>query len=202
MADQGHRHGQPSIRGCRISHYPTWLRASLVAQSVKICLQRRRPGFDYRVGKIPWRRERLPSPLFWPGEFHGQRSLMGYSPWGHKESDTTERLSLHHMAHHSLCHLLTRKISSLWGHELTSRNNSLTTGLRWVEYFETNNSQHFPVFLPQISCHRYANFSDDGQFHQFLAFTSYFFPLCVPHPPTSTPCSLLLGPPETVSEKE
>ena len=41
------------------------------------------------VGKIPWRRERLPTPVFWPGELHGR-----YSPWGHKESDTTERLSL------------------------------------------------------------------------------------------------------------
>ena len=32
------------------------------------------------LGRFPWRRERLPSPLFWPGEFHGQRSLAGYSP--------------------------------------------------------------------------------------------------------------------------
>ena len=37
------------------------------------------------VGKIPWRRERLPTPVFWPGEFHGL-----YNPWGHKESDTIE----------------------------------------------------------------------------------------------------------------
>ena len=37
---------------------------------------------------IPWRREQLPMPVFWPGEFHGL-----YSPWGRKESDTTERLS-------------------------------------------------------------------------------------------------------------
>ena len=48
------------------------------------------PGFDPWVGKIPWRRERLPTPVFWPGEFHGL-----YSPWGPKESDTTERFSLH-----------------------------------------------------------------------------------------------------------
>ena len=47
------------------------------------------PGFDPWVGKIPWRRERLPTSVFWPGEFHGL-----YSPWGGKESDTTERLSL------------------------------------------------------------------------------------------------------------
>ena len=37
------------------------------------------------VGKIPWRRERLPTPVFWPREFHGL-----YSPWGHKELDMTE----------------------------------------------------------------------------------------------------------------
>ena len=41
----------------------------------------------------PWRREWQPTPVFLPGEFHGRRSLVGYSPWGHKESDTTERLS-------------------------------------------------------------------------------------------------------------
>ena len=41
----------------------------------------------------PWRREWLPTPVFWPGEFHGQRSLVG--SWGRRESDTTERVSLH-----------------------------------------------------------------------------------------------------------
>ena len=59
--------------------------ASLVAQLVK-----NTPAMQETwVGKIPWRRERLPTPVFWPGEFHGL-----YSLWGHKESDTTERLSL------------------------------------------------------------------------------------------------------------
>ena len=42
----------------------------------------------------PWRRECLPTPVFLPGEFHGQRSLGVYSPWRHKESDRTERLTL------------------------------------------------------------------------------------------------------------
>ena len=42
------------------------------------------------MGKIPWRREWLPSPAFLPGEFHGRRSLAGYSPWCHEESDMTE----------------------------------------------------------------------------------------------------------------
>ena len=45
--------------------------------------------FNPWVRKIPWRRERIPTQVFWPGEFHGL-----YSPWGSKESDTTERLSL------------------------------------------------------------------------------------------------------------
>ena len=56
----------------------------------RICPQCGRSGFDPWVGNTHRRRERLPTPVFWPGEF-----LELYSPWGHKESDTTERLSLH-----------------------------------------------------------------------------------------------------------
>ena len=55
-----------------------------------------RPRFDSWVEKISWRRDRLLTPVFLPGESHGQRSLVSYSPWGHKESDTTERLSTTH----------------------------------------------------------------------------------------------------------
>ena len=40
--------------------------------------------FDPWVGKIPWRRKWTPTPVFLPGKSHGQRSLVGYSPWGHK----------------------------------------------------------------------------------------------------------------------
>ena len=54
----------------------------------------RRSGFDPWVGKIPEGREWLPTPVFLCEEFHGQRSLAGYNPWGCKESDTTERLTL------------------------------------------------------------------------------------------------------------
>ena len=42
------------------------------------------------VGKIPWRKKWQPTPVFLPGQFHGQRSLVGCSPWGHRESDLTE----------------------------------------------------------------------------------------------------------------
>ena len=55
----------------------------------KILLQCRRPRFDPWVGKIPWGRDRLPTPVFWPGEFYGL-----YNPWGCKELDMTEKLSL------------------------------------------------------------------------------------------------------------
>ena len=60
----------------------------------KVCLQCGRTVFDLWFGKIPWRRKWQPTPVFLPGEFHGQRGLVGYSPWGHKESDMTEWLTL------------------------------------------------------------------------------------------------------------
>ena len=68
-----------------------WENPRLMAQ---ICLQCRRPGFDPWVGTILWRRKRQAIPVFLPGEFHGQRSLVDYNPWGHKELDMTEQLTL------------------------------------------------------------------------------------------------------------
>ena len=50
----------------------------------------KRLGFHLWVGKIPWRRAGQPTPVFLPGESHGQRKLAGYSPWDCKESDMTE----------------------------------------------------------------------------------------------------------------
>ena len=58
-----------------------------------------RCGFSSWVRKIPWRRKQQLTPLFLPGKFHGQRSLVGYSPWGHKQSNTTEGLSTHTHTH-------------------------------------------------------------------------------------------------------
>ena len=63
---------------------------SLVAQTVKKSPAMRETWFYPRVRKIPWRRVWQPTPVSLPGESHGQRSLAGYSPWGHKESDMTE----------------------------------------------------------------------------------------------------------------
>ena len=56
-------------------------------------MQSGRPGFDPWVGKIPWSKAWQPTPVFFPGESYGQRSLAGNSPWGQKESDMTEQLS-------------------------------------------------------------------------------------------------------------
>ena len=67
-----------------------WISDKESTYSAGDCLQCRRLGFDPWIGKISWRRERLPTPVFWPGEYHGL-----YSPWGRKESDTTEQLSPH-----------------------------------------------------------------------------------------------------------
>ena len=52
-----------------------------------------RPRFDPWVGKIPCRREGLATLVFLPGEFHAQKNLAGYTPWGHKDSDMTEQLT-------------------------------------------------------------------------------------------------------------
>ena len=67
---------------------------SLIAQMVKNLPAMQETRFNPWVGKIPWRREWQPTPVFLPGESHGQRSLVGYSPWGQKESDTMEWLTL------------------------------------------------------------------------------------------------------------
>ena len=64
---------------------------SILLSSAHLCDLVKNPP---AMGETPWRRECLPTPTIWPGEFHEQRSLSGYSPCGYKESDTTEWLSL------------------------------------------------------------------------------------------------------------
>ena len=87
-AEREHTFGQKQVY-----HWPDW--ASLVVQLVKSLPAMRETWVWSWVGKIPWRRERLPTPVSWPAEIHGL-----YSPWGHKESDTTERLSFHFTSLH------------------------------------------------------------------------------------------------------
>ena len=73
-----------------------WYVASQVAQrkestcQCRRCRRHRRRGFDRWLRKIPWRGKWQPIPVFLPGKSHEQRSLAGHSPWGRKESGTTE----------------------------------------------------------------------------------------------------------------
>ena len=55
------------------------------------------PGLIPGLGRFPWRRKWQPTPVLLPGESHEQRSLVGYSPRGRKESNVTERLHFHCM---------------------------------------------------------------------------------------------------------
>ena len=64
---------------------PSWLSGN------ELSCQYRRCEFDPWVRNIPWRRKWRPIPVFLLGKSHGQRNLEGYSPWGLKELDTTER---------------------------------------------------------------------------------------------------------------
>ena len=66
--------------------------ASLMAQENNLPTMRetQETRFDPWLGKIPWKRKRQPTPVILPGKLHGQRSLVGYSPWGRKESEATE----------------------------------------------------------------------------------------------------------------
>ena len=67
-------------------------RASLVAQMIKHLPAMRETWVRSWVGTISWRRKWQPTPVLLPGESHGWRSLVGYGPWDHKESDMTEQL--------------------------------------------------------------------------------------------------------------
>ena len=71
------------------------------------CRRHKRCWFNPWVRKIPWRRKWQPSLVFLPGKFYGQRGLVGYSSWGHKESDTTECA---HTRTHGLEELLLLKL--------------------------------------------------------------------------------------------
>ena len=69
------------LHEARTSHellLPWWLRRQ------RLCSQCRRPRINPWVRRIPWRRKWQPTPVFLPGKSHGQRSLVGYSPWGCK----------------------------------------------------------------------------------------------------------------------
>ena len=77
------------------THCKTWklIICDFPRGSERICLQHRRPGFNPWVGKISWRRNWQPTPVFLPRESHGHRSLVGYETWTRKELGMTEWLT-------------------------------------------------------------------------------------------------------------
>ena len=75
---------------CVHTHIHTYIWASLAAQRVKKLPAMQETRLEPWVGKVPWRREWLPTPAFLPRESHGQRSLVGYSSYGRKELDMTK----------------------------------------------------------------------------------------------------------------
>ena len=70
---------------------PKYMLSASAKEPACQCQRCKSRGSDPWVGKIFWRRKWQPTPVFLPGESHGQRSLAGYSPWGRKELDTTAR---------------------------------------------------------------------------------------------------------------
>ena len=68
------------------------------------------PGLIPGLGKIPWRRKWQPTPVLLPGKFHGQRSLVGYSPWGRKELDKTEQLHFHFQLYSLIIYTLSKNV--------------------------------------------------------------------------------------------
>ena len=87
MGSQGVRHNWGTNTHIRVYIYKCicqgFSRSTSTKKPACQCRRCKICGFDPGVGKIPWKRAWQPTLVFLPGEFHGQRSLVGYSPWGH-----------------------------------------------------------------------------------------------------------------------
>ena len=126
--------------------------ASLVAQTVKNLPAMQETWFDSWAGKTPWRREWQPIPVFLPGEYHGQRSLVGYSPWG-SQNTTSDPLT---------CYLIPLPRTTFSLYSLSSRRvqgvergwnlHGSGSSLQCVKYCESTHSCRPPVphFLPNM----------------------------------------------------
>ena len=78
-------------------------------------------------GSIPWRREWQPTPVLLPGQSHGQRSLVGYSPWGRKESDMTEQLHFFFFLFFFLSWRILKSAKNLDGRSVEVSDNKFRT---------------------------------------------------------------------------
>ena len=103
-------------------------------ESAYQCQRHKRQRFNPWVRKIPWRRNQQPTPVFLPGKFHEQRSLVGCSPWRYKELDTTE--CTHTNTHTQLPYL----IQNTSGRRRPELSSSLTYLKGPVHYFKFQSS--------------------------------------------------------------
>ena len=127
---------------------PSWLLGKL---SVCQCRRHRKCGFDSWVRKTPWRRKWLPSHLaFLLGKFHRQRSLAGYHPRGHKESDTTERTHTENI----------RKLLQLGGQQTAEKDRGLLSPPRYRTF---QRSPWGVCWLTGYKRTRKLTFSDPGK---------------------------------------
>ena len=92
--------------------------ASLVSQMVKRLPAMRETRVRSLGRENPWRRKWQPTPVLLPGKFHGQRSLVGYSPWNHKQSDMTELLSISMRMHEKIRQCVTESFMLGTGREV------------------------------------------------------------------------------------
>ena len=119
----------------------------LVVQRLEPACQCRKCRFDLGSGKIPWRRTWQPTPVFLSGKPHGLRILVGYSPWGCKESDTTERLHFHYgksMFNHSRNHqnVIQSSGTILFSHQQRMRVMVSTHSRQPLSLFDFFDSSH------------------------------------------------------------
>ena len=131
-----------------ISIDPSWDWLPCCLRQWSIYLKCRQPGLDPWVGKNPWGGKWQPTPVLLPGKFHGRKSLVGYSPWGCKESDMTEWL-------HFLCFLLRwrlelKSIILIQGFSLCVRGSICATlwgqmGIDDTSHTEKNGTLEFSI---------------------------------------------------------
>ena len=137
-----------NLSQCLLPGLPRWLSGKESPYRWKRC---RSLVLSLFTGTIPWGRKWQPTPVFSPGKCHEQRSLVGYSLWGHKESDPTQQLSMHtHLlprlpgdpasvspGHPPLCHITVLKT------HLCTQRGLLACALLCVDTPETPNA-HWP----------------------------------------------------------
>ena len=114
------------------------------------CRRCKRCRFDPWVGKMPCSRKWQVTAVFLPGKSHGQRSLVGYCPWGHKELDMTERACTHtryiyvHIVHLWLC-----QHHSMWDLSSLTRDWTCVHGVPWTLRWVLN---HWTIRRVPIGC--------------------------------------------------